>query len=196
MVCYILRPLERILKSCLWVCIVICIICLCKVITPFHNFFWVGHMTSKNADFIYFDSLLLNMIWNQQLGQMAQQKKTSTFDKVERFSKHNLLLLQGIVPSLCVYLFNVTHTSKQIPFNRDEQNRRFCWPTSQLILMLDILIGGRFCAFTCPTWNFLIWKQQNLHIKENDQHLVQLLPNKLVTPFITVLLVSIKRLWF
>ena len=51
------------------------------------------------------------MIWNQQLGQMAQQKKTSTFDKVERFSKHNLLLLQGIVPSLCVYLFNVTHTS-------------------------------------------------------------------------------------
>ena len=37
----------------------------------------------------------------------------------------------------------------------------------------------------------MIWKQQNLHIKENDQHVVQLLPNKLVTPFITVLLVSI-----
>ena len=39
----------------------------------------------------------------------------------------------------------------------------------------------------------LIWicKQQNLHIKENDQHLDLLLPNKLVTPFITVLLVSI-----
>ena len=37
-------------------------------------------------------------------------------------------------------------------------------------------------------------------IKENDQHLVQLLPNMLVTPFITVLLVSInvfgdKHLW-
>ena len=28
--------------------------------------------------------------------------------------------------------------------NRDEQNRRFCCPTSQLILMLGILIGGRF----------------------------------------------------
>ena len=28
-------------------------------------------------------------------------------------------------------------------------------------------------------------------MKENDQHLAQLLPNKLVTPFITVLLVSI-----
>ena len=57
--------------------------------------------------------------------------------------------------------------------------------------MLGILIGGRFCAYTCITWNFLIRKQQNLHVKENDQHLVQLLPNKLVTPFITVLLVSI-----
>ena len=77
--------------------------------------------------------------------------------------------------------------------NRDEQNRRFCWPTSQLIPMLGILIGGRFWDFTCLIWNFLIWKQQNLHIKENDQHLVQLLPNKLVTPFITVLLVSITR---
>ena len=77
--------------------------------------------------------------------------------------------------------------------NRDEQNRRFCWPTSQLILMLGILIGGRFWDFTCLIWNFLIWKQQNLHIKENDQHLVQLLPNKLVTPFTTVLLVSITR---
>ena len=75
--------------------------------------------------------------------------------------------------------------------NRDKQNRRFCWPTSQLILMLGILIGGRFWDFKCLIWNFLIWKQQNLHIKENDQHLVQLLPNKLVTPFITVLLVSI-----
>ena len=57
--------------------------------------------------------------------------------------------------------------------------------------MLGILIGGRFWDFKCLIWNFLIWKQQNLHIKENDQHLVQLLPNKLVTPFITVLLVSI-----
>ena len=75
--------------------------------------------------------------------------------------------------------------------NKDEQNRRFCWPISQLILMLGILIGGRFWDSTCLIWNFLIWKQQNLHIKENDQHLVQLLPNKLVTPFITVLLVSI-----
>ena len=75
--------------------------------------------------------------------------------------------------------------------NRDEQNRRFCCPTSQLILMLGILIGGRFWDFKCLIWNFLIWKQQNLHIKENDQHLVQLLPNKLVTPFIIVLLVSI-----
>ena len=75
--------------------------------------------------------------------------------------------------------------------NRDEQNRRFCWPTSQMILMLGIHIGSRFWDFTCLIWNFLIWKQQNLHIKENDQHLVQLLPNKLVTPFITVLLVSI-----
>jgi len=59
--------------------------------------------------------------------------------------------------------------------------------------MLGILIEGRFWDFTCLIWNFLIWKQQNLHIKENDQHLVQLLPNKLVTPFITVLLVSITR---
>ena len=25
------------------------------------------------------------------------------------------------------------------PFNKDEQNRRFCWPTIQLILMLGIL---------------------------------------------------------
>ena len=83
------------------------------------------------------------------------------------------------------------HTKYQIPFNKDEQNGRFCWLTSQLILMFGILIGGRFCAFTCPTWNFVIWKQQNLHVKENDQHLVQLLPNKLFTPFTTVLLVSI-----
>ena len=44
----------------------------------------------------------------------------------------------------------------QKPSNKDEQNDRFCWPTFQLILMLGILIGGRFCAFTCPTWNFLI----------------------------------------
>ena len=75
--------------------------------------------------------------------------------------------------------------------NRDEQNKHFCWPTSQLILMLGILIGGRFWDFKCLTWNFLIWKQQNLHVKENDQHLFQLLPNKLFTPFTTVLLVSI-----
>ena len=81
--------------------------------------------------------------------------------------------------------------SNQKPFNKDEQNDRFFWPTFLLILMLGILKGGRFCAFTCPTWNFLIWKQQNLHIKENDQHLVQLLLNKLATPFITVLLISI-----
>ena len=81
----------------------------------------------------------------------------------------------------------------QKPSNKDEQNDRFCWPTFQLILMLGILIGGRFCAFTCPTWNFLIRNQQNLHIKENDQHPAQLLPNKLVNLFITVLLVSIRR---
>ena len=62
--------------------------------------------------------------------------------------------------------------------------------------MLGILIGGRFWDFKCLIWNFLIWKQQNLHIKENDQHLVQLLPNKLVTPFITVLLVSINVFGF
>ena len=39
--------------------------------------------------------------------------------------------------------------------NRDEQNRRFCYPTSQLILMLIILIGGRFWDFKCLIWNFL-----------------------------------------
>ena len=82
------------------------------------------------------------------------------------------------------------HHPDQIPFNKDRQNGRFCWPTSQLILMLGILIGGRFRASTWPTWNFLIWKQQNLHIKENDQH--QLLPNKLVTP---LLLFCLSLLW-
>ena len=94
-------------------------------------------------------------------------------------------------------LYAICHMNKPsikyIPFNKEEQNWRFCWPTSQLIMMLVILIGGRFCAFTCPTWNFLIWNQQNLHIKENDQHPAQLLPNKLVNLFITVLLVSIRR---
>ena len=110
MVCYILRPLERILKPCLWVCIIICIICLCKVITPFQSIF-LSWAHDKQKCWFHIFWLPPNMIWNQQLGQMAQQKKTSTFDKVERFSKHNLLLLQGIVPSLCVYLFNVTHTS-------------------------------------------------------------------------------------
>ena len=58
--------------------------------------------------------------------------------------------------------------------------------------MLGNIIGGRFRASKCPTWKFLIWNQQNLHIKENDQHLVQLLPNKLGSLFISVLLVSIK----
>ena len=58
--------------------------------------------------------------------------------------------------------------------------------------MLGNIIGGRFCASKCPTWKFLIWNQQNLHKKENDQHLVQLLPNKLGSLFISVLLVSIK----
>ena len=58
--------------------------------------------------------------------------------------------------------------------------------------MLGNIIGGRFRASKCPTWKFLIWNQQNLHKKENDQHLVQLLPNKLGSLFISVLLVSIK----
>ena len=102
--------------------------------------------------------------------------------------------IKGSMPSLTSFLSMtpaMIHLILPKDVNRDEQNRRFCWPTSQLILMLGILIGGRFWDFKCLIWNFLIWKQQNLHIKENDQHLVQLLPNKLVTPFITVLLVSI-----
>ena len=100
-----------------------------------------------------------------------------------------------IIVTWYIQVKSLTHRCLLFAFtkdvNKDEQNRRFCWPTSQLILMLGILIGGRFWDFKCLIWNFLIWKQQNLHIKENDQHLVQLLPNKLVTPFIIVLLVSI-----
>ena len=95
----------------------------------------------------------------------------------------------GQLGSFVPYMVCTPDGGIQKPSNKDEQNDRFCWPTFQLILMLGILIGGRFCAFTCPTWNFLIWNQQNLHIKENYQHPAQLLPNK----FITVLLAFIRR---